>query len=144
MLFYIYNNLYTDTYLTMSVSRNLTQETNLDEIIKVQKPVYVYGNNNDRSNYESYNESNNDESKTYRNFCFSPESCISRRDMFKYLIKYFINYNGGDNTQNMARFLAKEMKCNCSDCDGDDPVGDCEIEIEYAKHFGNVVKFDIV
>ena len=58
--------------------------------------------------------------------------------MFEYLIKYFTNYNGQPNTQEMCRFLAKEMCCECSDFGGDDSVGECEIENEYYKHFEKV------
>ena len=67
----------------MSVLKTLVQETNLDNIY----PVYVYGPNINSDNMEL--NSNN----YYELFYAKKEGYISRRDMFKYLIKFFILVN---------------------------------------------------
>ena len=119
----------------MNVLKTLVQETNLDNI----NTVYVYGPNID-SNSDNLDSDNIESNNYYEPF----NGYISRRDMFKYLIKFYTNYDGGENSQNMARFLAKEMLCDCSDCDGFDSVGPCEIEIEYGKHFGTISNINLV
>lgn len=136
--------------------KQLVQETNLDNIDdNPPSTIYVYGNNtnpnlNDFFSSESsfsevnqyYSQPNNfSEMDTEYKHEITDNSKANRRDMFDYLIKYF-NYEGETTPHKMCRFLAKEMQCECSDCGGDDSVGECEIEIEYYKHFEQVVEYN--
>jgi hypothetical protein len=148
----------------------LVQETNLDDLYKIDNSdsnsdsnsemrfsndienntqiqpatIYVYGNDS----FLNFSDFSRDETNQYYSEPTAIESEIvrypkvTRKDMFYYLIKYFTNYDGPSNTQNMCRFLAKEMLCDCSDCGGNDSIGECEIENEYHKHFENVIEYN--
>lgn len=147
-------------------ANSLVQETNLDNLEdynheyehnRNQKAtIYVYGNNFgaldnyvddifefETNQYYSQPSVFNSFKEHHRDTDIVKLSKTTRYDMFKYLIKYFTNYDKDvSNPQEMCRFLAKEMHCECSDCGGEDAIGECEIETEYYKHFENIIEYN--
>lgn len=132
----------------------LIQETNLDNLEdSTTQPatIYVYGNNfgaldtfvEDTLNQYYSQPSVLNSSEHHYDSDSVKFLKATRQDMFKYLIKYFTNYDKDvSNPQEMCRFLAKEMHCECSDCGGEDAICECEIETEYYKHFENIIEYN--
>lgn len=116
--------------------------TVLQNILDVDEAQYETPNENE---YHSFNNvKDNPFTSTLSQLSIFNESNITRRDMCNYLLRFFPDYEGDNNMVNIIRFLSNRMKCDCTDCGGSDSIGDCEIEIEYKKHFGDVTHHNIV
>lgn len=145
--------------LNMTPNSDYIAETDFDQIINyssnVPKTVYVLQNRldvgeaeYDRPDNEKYHNFNNlRENHEYTSplsIDIHSETNITRRDMCNYLLKFFPDYEGDNNMVNIIHFLSNRMKCDCTDCGGSDSIGECEIETEYIKHFGDITHHNIV
>ena len=56
---------------------------------------------------------------------------ISRRNMIDYLISKMPEYLMNEDYKTKTKFLNEEVKCICTDCGGEDSLGNCKLEDKY-------------
>ena len=55
----------------------------------------------------------------------------SRKDMIKFIIKKYPDYIQNESYKNQTLFVISQLGCMCTDCNGNDSIGECKIETYY-------------
>ena len=55
----------------------------------------------------------------------------TRQDILDYLIKLYPSYYSNEDYPTKTFLINNDVKCDCTDCGGDDSVASCKIEEKY-------------
>lgn len=69
---------------------------------------------------------------------------VDRIYIQKYLLRDFPDYIENETIETQRRFLGRQYKCNCSDCDGIDTTADCLVESAFYEKSGLETPMELI
>jgi hypothetical protein len=56
---------------------------------------------------------------------------VSRKEMIRFILSQYPDYIQNEDYKNQNLFIISQLRCVCTDCNGNDSISECKIESYY-------------